>query len=202
MDDNQKTIDGKTKSHGNLVVGIILAFLISIVLTFFKTKDVLSKNKQPIEAYQVYLKGESIGLIKSDQELYDYINHMQKELMDKYNVDNVYIPNDIHVSKDVTYIEKITSVDKIYNIMNEKEPFTIKGYKVTIDKTSETEYENEYEKTKEDKEKKVYINILDKEIFKNAAKKVVLSFVSEDDFFIGFSESLSYPYIFIITYSA
>ena len=56
--------------------------------------------------------------------------------MDKYKVDNVYIPNDINVSRDVTYEENLTSVSNIYNIINEKEPFTIKGYRVLIDKTN------------------------------------------------------------------
>ena len=114
------------------ILGIIFAILISIAITFFKSNQVFSKTNNPIEAYQVYLKGESIGLIKSDKELYDYINKMQKEIMDKYNVSNVYVPNDINVVKDITYEENLSSIANIYNIINEKSPFTIKGYIVTI----------------------------------------------------------------------
>jgi len=164
------------------ILGIIFAILISIAITFFKSNQVFSKTNNPIEAYQVYLKGESIGLIKSDKELYDYINKMQKEIMDKYNVSNVYVPNDINVVKDVTYENNIVSVSNIYNTINQKEPFTIKGYRVLIDKTNATEYDNEYNKEESSEDKKVYINILNKEIFKNASRKVVLSFVSEQDF--------------------
>ncbi len=162
------------------ILGIIIALVLGIIFTFFKTNDVFSKSKIPTESFRVYLKGESIGLIKSDQELYDYINEMQKELMNKYNVDNVYVPNDINVEKDITYEENITSISNIYDIINDKSPFTIKGYKVLIDKTNAEELENETEK--ENEEKKIYINVLNKEIFNNAAKKVVLSFVSEEDF--------------------
>ena len=187
LNNNQiPNLNPKTKSKSNIFtnLGIVIAIIISLFITFFKTNDVFSKNKTPIEAYQVYLKGESIGLIKSDTELYDYINKMQKELMDKYKVDNVYIPKDINVSRDITYEENLTSVSNIYNIMNEKEPFTIKGYRVLIDKTNATEYldDTETKEERENVEKKTYINILDKEIFNASAKKVVLSFVSEQDF--------------------
>ena len=184
-DINPTKIENKSNniSFGS-ILGIMLAIILSLGITFFKTNDVFSKNKTPIEAYKVYLKGESIGLIKSDKELYDYINKMQKELMDKYKVDNVYIPNDIDVEKDITYQENITSVSNIYNIINDKEPFTIKGYRVLIDKTNATEYldDTETHEDRENVEKKVFINILDKDVFNASAKKVVLSFVSEQDF--------------------
>lgn len=176
-----------SKQSGFPIVGIIISVILSAVITFFNTNEVFSKTKIPIEAYKVYLKGESIGLIKSDSELYDYINHMQRELMNKYNVTNVYIPNDINVEKDVTYEENLMSISQIYNIINEKSPFTIKGYRVLIDKTNSQSYGEEgvieqENESLEEVEKKIYINVLDKEIFNKAAKKVVLSFVSEQDF--------------------
>ena len=175
--------NNKTNRKSVNIIGIIFALVLSIIFTFFKTNIVFSKTKTPITAYKVYLKGESIGLIQSDIELYNYINKMQQELMKKYNVSNVYVPNDINVVKDVTYEENIVSISHIYDLINEKEPFTIKGYRVLVDKTNSIEYkeENEIEDTKEE-EKKVYINILDKEIFNNSVKKVVLSFVSEEEF--------------------
>ena len=186
MDNNNQISNNNNskKINGITIVGIIISLVFSFGITFLKTNDAFSKSNMPTEAYKVYLKGESLGLIKSDKELYDYINKMQQEIMNKYKVDNVYIPNDINVEKDVTYEGNITTVSNIYNIINDKEPFTIKGYRVLIDKTNSTEYsdENETEEEKQNKEKKTYINILDKEIFNNSAKKVVLSFVSEEDF--------------------
>ena len=175
-------MENKKKSK-TPVLGIIISIILSIAFTFLKTNNVLSKTKIPIEAYKVYLEGEVIGLIKSDKELYDYINKMQDELMKKYKVDNVYVPNNIQVEKDVTYEDNLTTISGIYNIINEKSPFTIKGYKVLIDKTNSTKYENETnELSTNDEEKQVYINVLDKEIFKEAEKKVILSFVSEEEF--------------------
>ncbi len=175
-------MENKKKSK-TPVLGIIISIILSIAFTFLKTNNVLSKTKIPIEAYKVYLEGEVIGLIKSDKELYDYINKMQDELMKKYKVDNVYVPNNIQVEKDVTYEDNLTTISGIYNIINEKSPFTIKGYKVLIDKTNSTKYENETnELSTNDEENQVYINVLDKEIFKEAEKKVILSFVSEEEF--------------------
>ena len=70
----------KSTGHKNKIpiLGIIIAILISLTITFFKTNDVFGRTKVPIVAYQVYLKGESIGLIRNDKELYNYINKMQK----------------------------------------------------------------------------------------------------------------------------
>ena len=118
------------------ILEIMFALILSIGITFFNSNNVLSKTKTPTEGYKVYLKGDAIGLIKSDKELYDYINKMQDQLMKKYNVNNVYIPNDIKVEKDITYESNISTISNIYNIINEKSPFTIKGYKVVIDETN------------------------------------------------------------------
>ena len=181
---NIKNSNNNYNKNNINILGIIVAIFLGIGITFFTTNNVFSKTRMPIEAFKVYLKGESIGLIKSDTELYDYINQMQKEIMNKYKVDNVYIPNDINVEKDITYEENITSVNNIYNIINEKEPFTIKGYRVIVDRTNSTEYldDTETQEERDKKDKKTYINILDKEVFNTSAKKVVLSFVSEQDF--------------------
>ena len=164
------------------ILGVIISFIFAFALTFLGTNDVLGEAKIPVEAYRVYLKGESIGLIKSESELYDYINKMQQAIKDKYNVSKVYIPNDIKVIKDITYDDKIISISEIYNIINQKSPFTIKGYIATIDKTKTTEYLNEDEESTSEKEKIIKINLLDDDLLYNATKKVVLSFVSEEEY--------------------
>ena len=172
------------------ILGIIISVVLGVVLTFMTTNHVFERNQVPLEAYRVYLKGETVGLIKSEDELYDYINQKQQSIKEKYNVDNIYIPNDINVVKDITYEENISSISQIYNIINEKSPFTIKGYVVTIDKTNNTVYldETEYEgddtkeETTEEEEKIIYVNILNKDIFDSAVKKTLLSFVTEVEY--------------------
>lgn len=172
------------KNKKTNILGIIFSIIISLVLVFFKTNDVFGNTKTPVEAYRVYLKGELIGLINSEDELYDYINEKQQSIKEKYNVENVYIPNDIEVVKDITYEDKVISISNIYNIINEKSPFTIKGYIVDIDKSKNETYVDETIDATEEVEEEtiININILDKELFKTAVKKVILSFITEDEY--------------------
>lgn len=172
------------------IIGIIISFIISLCLTFIENSDTLFNKNHPVEAYRIYLKGQLIGLIESEDELYKYINSEQQELKNKYNVENVYIPNEIDVVKDVTYQKNLSTINEIYNSINEKTPFTIKGYVVTIDKTDTIDYpKNEIEGTTDEEEietdnepKIININVLDKEIFTNAVKKTVLAFIDENDY--------------------
>ena len=178
----------ENKKGKSPILGIIISLVLSLVLTILTTNKVFGREKVPTESFRVYLQGESLGLIKSDQELYDYINKMQQSLKEKYKVENIYIPNDIEVVKDITYEENITSVSNIYNIINEKSPFTVKGYIAVIDKTENEVYLDDSQVDPDEEidieaEKKIInINILDKEMFKSAAKKVILSFISQEEY--------------------
>ncbi len=168
------------------IVGIVIALVLSLAITFFRANDVFSKTQTPIEAYRVYLKGHAIGLIKSDTELYDYINEMQQEIKEEYHVSNVYVPSDINVVKDITYEENLQKVSDIYEIIAKESPFTIKGYTVKIDKSNSIQYVDDSlvdeDGEQQEDAKIVNINILDTEIFKTALKKLILSFVTEDEY--------------------
>ena len=168
------------------VLSVIIALILSLGITILTNSEDIFKNKIPTESYRVYLKGELIGLIKSEDELNNYINDKQQDLKEKYGVDKVYIPNDINVVKDITYENNLTSVSSVYNTISEKSPFTIKGYVFTIDKTKSTDYtegtDEDPNATVEDKEKIIKINVLDKELFKNSVKKTVFSFITEEEY--------------------
>ena len=146
------------------VLSVIIALILSLGITILTNSENIFKNKIPTESYRVYLKGELIGLIKSEDELNNYINDKQQDIKEKYGVNKVYIPNDINVVKDITYENNLTSVSSVYNTINEKSPFTIKGYVFTIDKTKSTDYtegtDEDPNATVEDKEKiKNYLKI-------------------------------------------
>ncbi len=170
----------------NNIVGILIALILSFVITFLTNNPKIFKANVPTESYRVYLKGESIGLIKSESELNNYINEKQQDLKEKYNVEKIYIPNDINVVKDITYENNLMSVSGIYNIINEKSPFTVKGYVFTIDKTKSTDYvegsDEDPNKIEDIKEKIIKINVLDKNLFKDSVKKTVFSFVTEEEY--------------------
>ncbi len=170
------------------ILSIMIALILSLGITILTNSKNIFKNKVPTESYRVYLKGELIGLIKSEDELNNYINDKQQDIKEKYNVDKVYIPNDINVVKDITYEDNLTSVSNIYDIICEKSPFTIKGYVFTIDKTESTDYtegtDEDPNKTDDssDLDKIIKINVLDKELFKNSVMKTVFSFITEEEY--------------------
>lgn len=166
----------KFKNTGFIIFAIILSFIIVI----FQNSE--QKSNEPILAYRVYLEGEDIGLIRSRDELEEYIDNQQEALKEKYNVDKIHIPNNINIVKDITYDSNLLSVQSIYNKINNISPFTIEGYQITIDKTNSSSYVNDDNVEDENEEKIINLYVLDKNIFVEAVKKVITSFVKEDDY--------------------
>ena len=66
----------------------ILVFF--LILSIFITSGFTNISKAPQTLYRVYIKGESIGLIKSKVELENYIDKKQEEIKKKYKVDKVW----------------------------------------------------------------------------------------------------------------
>jgi len=158
----------------------IISIIVSIVIVIFQNQE--EKNNNPIIAYRVYLEGKDIGLIKSKEELENYIDNKQESLKEKYKVDKVHIPNNINIVKDITYDENISSIETIYNKINNISPFTVEGYQITIDKTNSSSYVNDDNVEDENEQKIIKLNVLNKDIFVEAVKKVITSFVSNDDY--------------------
>ena len=156
---------------------ILLAFAISIVFAIFESASYVYYGAENV--YRVYLKGQSIGVIKNKEKLENYINEQQEALKAKYNVDNVYIPNSLNIEQETTYNEKTESVKSIYNKIKEAEDFTINGYTVTI--TDKKTVQTGGKKADEIKIKE-QLYILDKSILQDAVNDVVRSFVDEDKY--------------------
>ena len=166
---------------GKNILWLFVALIISgLLVTYGKSE--LENNHNPIDGYRVYLDGKSIGLIKSKDELDSYINIQQEKIKEKYNVDSVYVPNNIDIVKELTYNNDITSVQSIYNRINDISPFTIKGYQIIIDKTNSTTYVNDDNENDDTKEKIIKINVLNKEVFTKAVENVILSFVDDNQY--------------------
>lgn len=127
-------------------------------------------------AYQVYLNGERIGLIRSKDKLYEIINNKQETIKEKYGVDKVYPPNNFNIEKKLTYNDEIISEESIYNKIEELDNFTIKGYVVTIKKVETDDEGNE-------SEKEIKINVLNKEMFENAVEDFVISFFEDEEMY-------------------
>lgn len=158
----------KKKRRGLLLV-IIMAITFPL-LTAFTTSS-------PRTLYRVYLKGKSIGLIESKTELENYIDKKQNQIKEKFDVDKVYLPQDLDIVKETTFDNNISSVEKIYKKIENISPFTIRGYEITI-----TGVDSESEDGKKIKGKKQKVYVLDKKVFEDAVDSIVHSFVSEKDY--------------------
>lgn len=147
------------------VISLLIALVTSVVV--FSLNSILKDGNDVNLLYQVYLNGEKIGVIEDKDELYDLINDKQKEIKLKYDVDNVYPPNDFNIKKLYTYEDDIVDISEIYSKIAAADDFTIKGYQVNI-------------KPKEGEEIKV--NILNKKIFEEAINNFVMAFVDEETY--------------------
>lgn len=148
---------------------IIISILLSlIIILLYGINEIYKPNfNKASKAYQVYLNGEVLGLIKSRSDLYDYINSKQQNIKDKYDVEYVYPPDGLDVVAINTFDTNYKSTDEIYKSIENADDFTVKGYIVTI-KPMEGE--------------KIVINVLDKSIFESALKKFIMAFINEEDY--------------------
>lgn len=149
-----------------LLLTFLLTLALSTVLIVFFDSEKTTVSSLPKDLYQVYLAGEKIGVIASKDKLEAYIDKKQEEIKNKYNVDNVYPPEDLNVQKYISYGDKVLSEEDVYELIKEKSPYTIKGYAIKI-KTSDGD--------------KV-INVIDKSLFEAAVTKTVTAFVPSDDY--------------------
>ena len=151
-------------------VGItILIIILGIIITFLSLG--FKKDVTPNVYYQVYLKDEILGVIKSKKELDSYIDAQNNKYKKKYGVKKVYAPSDLITKKIETYDNDIVSVKEIYKMISEKEPFTIEGYQFNI---------------KSD-DKNLTIYTLDTNIFEEAIKNTIKAFVNEETY-VSFKE--------------
>lgn len=157
---------------------IVSVFIISfcILLCGF-TSEV---NSEPTVVYNVYLDGESIGVIPSRNSFEQFINTKEEELKKRYGVDTVYTPEGVEIKKNLTYNSYLNTNEYIYNKIITTKKFTVHGFEITIDNPDE-----------EDDEKVIYV--LSKEVFDEAINTTIKVFVDEmkyDKFMNGTQEEI------------
>ncbi len=173
----------KKSFFSSIIAAILSGILIFISPETNEIKDPNITNKKINtnlkQVYRVYLEGKSLGLIKSKDELENYIDQEQSIIKEKYNVNKVFAPNDLNIKREYTYSDEISSAKYIYSkIKSIKgiESFTIDGFKVTIEGIEETTEDG----TIEGKNQSIYV--LDRKVFEDAAQKTITSFVSLDEY--------------------
>lgn len=156
------------------IVWVIFSLILSSSIFFVG----YTRRSTPQEVYHVYLKGETIGYIKNKQLLEEYIDNEQYELKEKYNVEKVFLPNDLDIVKEIAYDKKISSEKEIYEIIKDRAPFTISGYTITIKGVEEGDESTGIRTVTPDR--KIYV--IDKDLFEEAVKNTVSVFVSDTDY--------------------
>ena len=148
---------------------ITICAIVTIVLAILLGYDFVTMKgyTSPYNKYRIYLDGEKIGLIDSKDELYSMINKEQTEIKEKYKVSKVYPPKGFEIIKVNTYDTKNSSISEVYEKIKSLKEFTVKGYNVII-------------KSNDTKKAPIYINVLNKEIFKEALERYVRTFIGED----------------------
>ncbi len=153
------------------IKGYVVTVIICLIVIGLYIFDVSSsENKNANNLFKIYLRGEVLGFIDSEDELYNLINEEQKEIKSTYGVDNVYPPSDIEIVPLNTYNTDVTSVNDVYKKIEDADDFTIKGYTITVKTPSSSD---------EEEPKTLVINVLDKEIFDDAIHNFVTAFIDE-----------------------
>ena len=154
-----------------------LLLLITLLFACVFTTGFTNINKKPKTLYRVYLKGESLGLIKSKKSFEEYIDMKQNEIKQKYNVDKVYAPAELDIVKEITFENNIKSNKEIYDDIKDISPFTINGYVVKIKGLDSKNAEG-----KTVKGRTQYIYVLDKKVFTDSMERTAKSFIKEEDY--------------------
>lgn len=151
--------------------------VVIMLFSFFITTGFTSFGKTPQNVYRVYLKGKSLGLIESKEDLEKYINKKQSEIKKKYNVDKVYPPKDLDIVKERTFSKKLNTIEEIYNEIKDESPFTISGYIIKIKGLDTTDKDG---KKISGKTQKIYV--LDRQVFIDSVDRMVKSFIPEESY--------------------
>lgn len=138
--------------------------LIIVVLSIFALGFNTKTKEEPNLFYQVYLDDELLGTIKSKDKLLRMIDKQGTYIKNKYKTKQVLAPNGLEIKKIVTYKDELDNPEEIYKKIEEKKPFTIPGYRLTLKDG--------------DKTNKIYVT--NKNIIEEALENTVKTFVGEE----------------------
>ena len=145
------------------IVRITIITVITIAL-FALGYDYNHSKNEPNTYYQVYLEKEVLGMIKSKKELEKYIDKKGEYYKKKYSVSKIYEPTGLEIKKITTYKENIIPVEKMYKLIQEKAPFTVKGYQITA--------------TQNKKKKKIYVT--KEKYFRESLENLIITFIGKE----------------------
>lgn len=144
------------------VIGTIILVSLSVFLLGFGYKT----GEEPNTYYQVYLDGELLGTITSKKKLERYIDAQNEYIKNKYDVDTVYSPKGLEIEKIVSYNQTANTIEEIYEKIQDKKSFTIRGYQMTI----------------KDEEEPLVFYAVQEETFAKALENMIQTFVGKKNY--------------------
>ena len=150
-----------------------LSYFISIILVgilVFGLGFTSYREQSPRDVYRVYIDGEVVGTVLSQEEFENYINQQEEAIKKKYGVDKVYMPNGVIIKKVTTYDQNVNTNEEVYRKIVSLKQFTIKGTIITICNEEVEDYETQY------------IYVLNKGIFDDAVTELIKSFIDDDQY--------------------
>lgn len=166
------------------ISNIVTFLMVSIICILYYFNLGVENSSVANKVFEVYLSGDQIGTIKDENELYNLINQEQKEIKEKYSVDNVYPPDDLEIIEVSSYNEVISTSKEMYSLIENNDNFTIEGYEIIITDNSNKE---DIKETK--------IHVLDKQIFTDAMDKFLDAYIDKsmyDNFINDEQEEIVY----------
>ncbi len=152
---------------------IILVFL--LFLSLFINSGFTNVSQKPKTIYKVYLKGKVLGNIESKESFEKYIDDKQEEIKKKYQVNKVYVPEDLDIIKQITFENDKKTNEEIYKKIKDTSPFTINGYVIKI-KNIDSKDDND----KKSKYQNLYV--IKKDVFTKSIEKTVKSFITPEEY--------------------
>ncbi len=121
-----KTIDFKNTNLRVALTGLMIISIIGLSYTGYKI------NKIRTHAFNVYLGEDKIGVVRSEEDVSEVVNNLQKELSNTYNME-VVLQKDIEFEETNVKDNLITPNDEIKSEIKSKMSFLVQGYALKVD---------------------------------------------------------------------
>jgi len=167
----------------SIIPGFIISLFIGTFMIFIGVEG--RTEVVPNHVYRVYLNGELLGLIQSEDELLRLIDTKQYAIRERYNVENVYPPSGLEIRKVRTFNNNVSTVEEIYALIENTDPFTISGYTITINYLEDDSIPHHEAVTRPPE----IIHLLNREDFEAAMITVVGAFVGAEQFELYLNEN-------------
>lgn len=123
---NIKDINIKNKNFKVALTSLMLISILALSYTGYKI------NRIKTYAFNVYLGEDKIGIVRTQEDVSNMVDNLQKELSNTYNMD-IVLKKDINFEETHVKDKLITSSDKMKREIKSKMSFLVQGYVLKVD---------------------------------------------------------------------